>query len=220
MGKVLIEKLRLSDVLKGEMEAPTFFSREKVTIESLQELLPGSVVGKKLLETTENGSVNSAGDMTCTEVSMSELTIVGDYIATCIDASVSGSEVFDVQTPDGFIVGKATVGVPFVSKHINFTLNDGGADAAVNDTATITVTEGSGEVVEINFAAVDGSQKAVGFSYGEYDCTSGSVDGVIICRNAYCFYSNLQWPETVTEEQKTKALAELNALGILNNEEA
>jgi hypothetical protein len=65
--------------------------------------------------------------------------IEGDYIATCIDASVSGSEIFSVFDPNGVRLEDMTVGVAYLNNHLGFTQADGAADFIVGDYITITV---------------------------------------------------------------------------------
>lgn len=67
-------------------------------------------------------------------------TIEGDYVATCIDATVSGSEIFEVIDPNGNKLEDATVAVAYSNAHLGFTIADGGTDYIVGDKYTITAT--------------------------------------------------------------------------------
>jgi hypothetical protein len=93
-----------------------------------------------------NGAKSAAGVKTGTgNGAMGAITpgteaIEGAYIATCIDASVSGSEIFRVIDPNGVRLQDMTVGVAYSNSHLAFTLADGGTDFIVGDYWTITVT--------------------------------------------------------------------------------
>jgi len=70
-------------------------------------------------------------------------TINGTYIVTCIDATVSGSEIFKVETPEGIrLADDLTVGVAYSNTHLGLTLTDGLTDFIVGDYWTIAMTVG------------------------------------------------------------------------------
>lgn len=126
-----------------------------------RELSSGFVVSeaKSITAAADGGNT---GDGTISGVYASALSDEGIYTLTCVlDAvtvplTVSGSEVFEVVDPTGRAVGRAVVGVAFVSNEIGFTLNDGAADFVIGDIFTITVEKG--EWVRIDWTGTDGSQ--------------------------------------------------------------
>jgi hypothetical protein len=210
----LTEGNRLNDILKWEES--NLFSREKVTVLSGQNLSLGAVVGKvtKSIPATGTAGGSNTGDGTCTDVTGGDKAEIGTYTLTCVAAAADGG-TFAVVAPNGEALPDAEVGTAYANEQINFTINDGATDFAVDDTFTITVGEGSGKVVEIGFTAVDGSQNAYGFVIAAYDASSADVEGVAIVRNAIINPDNLVWPDGATSDQKAAALAELKAAGII-----
>lgn len=165
---IMVENTYLGDLVKRE--ADDFFSREKITIKAGEVLSLGEVLGKMLksIPTTGTADESNTGNGTCTGVAGGSDTKIGDYVLTCINADVSGSEVFKVIDPDGFQLDNATVGVAYESNGINFTLNDDAQDFVVGDKFTISVSAGSKKFVALDLDAVDGSQIAAGFAIKDY----------------------------------------------------
>ena len=84
------------------------------------------------------------GDGTASAVVVGAETIVGDYLVTCIDATVSGSEIFEVIDPNGVALETLTVGVAYLNAHFGLTLTDGLTDFTVGDVWTLTMIVGHG----------------------------------------------------------------------------
>jgi len=84
------------------------------------------------------------GDGTASAVAPGSAAEAGAYIATCIDASVSGSEIFNVITPSGQMLENLTVGVAYSNSHFGITISDGSAQFIVGDFWTITMTSTGG----------------------------------------------------------------------------
>jgi head decoration protein D len=192
-----IEKDRLNDVLKWEME--NLFSREKVTIKSGEDLPCGAVIGKikTTCPTTGTPDGGNTGDGTCTGVTAGDQVKPGSYTLTCI-AEGANAGTFEVKDPDDITLGQATVGVAYDSEEINFTLNDGSEDFDIGDIFTIAVSAGTLKVVRIDFDAVDGSEDAYGFVIAEYDASEADVEGVAILRDAIIDPDHLAWPMEFT----------------------
>lgn len=218
---VQTEGTRLYDGLIGEVESPARFSREQIVVASGQDIGVLSVLGKitKSVPTTGTADGENTGGGTCTDVAGGDDTQVGTYTLTCV-AEASNAGTFKVEAPNGEALPDAEVGVAYENPQINFTLNDDGEDFDVGDTFTIEVADGSGKCVEIDFDAVDGSQQAYGIAAADYDASGGDVNGVAFVRDARFIESALVWPTGATEDQKSKALAELKAVGILTAEAA
>jgi len=213
---VQAEGKRLYDGLVGEVESPSRFSREEVTILSGENIGVLEVLGKvsKVIPTTGTANAGNTGQGTMTLVTGGDDTQVGTYTITCITAA-SGAGAFKVVAPNGEALPDAAVGVAYANDQLNFTINDGTPDFAVGDSFTVAVAAGSGKCVAIDFAAVDGSQQAYGIAAGDYDATSADVKGVAIVRDAVFIESALVWPTGATAGQKARALAELKAAGIV-----
>ena len=82
------------------------------------------------------------------------------------------------------------------------------------------IFQGLLDAVELNPAAVDGSQNAAGIMMAACGASAGEVKGVAFVRNVYIIPDNLVWPVGITETQKSIALAQLDAKGIVACEEA
>lgn len=214
----------LGDVLKYEADA--LYCREEVTVlagaGADRVLTNGMVLGK----ITKGASASAAdagntGNGTITaNPAVGQAAKPGVYKVTCIEPATNGGK-FAVEDPDGVIIGVATVGVEF-NTHLTFTIADGATDFVAGDSFTITVAAGSGKVVQINFAATDGSDKAYGLLYADVTAPNGvDAKGVAIVRGpAILSEAGLVWPGGATTNQKNAAIADLKAAGILTREAA
>lgn len=79
--------------------------------------------------------------------------------------------------------------------------------------ATRTAT---GEVVQLDPAAADGTDLACGVLLGDINATaSDRTDGLLVARHAIVAAHALVWPAGITPEHKAAAVAQLKHLGIL-----
>ena len=218
---VQTEAKRLYDGLVGEVESPSRFSREQVTILSGENVGVLSVLGKitKSIPAAGIADAGNTGNGTLTLVTGGDDAQIGTYSITCTEAAENGG-TFAVVAPNGEALPDAQVGQAYANPQINFTINDGATDFAAGDSFTIEVAEGSGKCTAIDFTAVDGSQQAYGIAAGDYDASSADVKGVAFVRDARFIASALAWPDGATADQKNKALAELKAMGIITAEAA
>jgi len=124
---------------------------------TLATVIAGAIVplvGAYNLELIELGTKNGVaigaaaatgtGNGTAGAVVAGSKAQAGDYIVTCYDATVSGSEVFKVVAPDGLSLGELTVGVAYLNDHFGITISDGSTDFIVGDYWTITITDTGG----------------------------------------------------------------------------
>jgi hypothetical protein len=82
---------------------------------------------------------------------------------------------FEVEDPDGNIVGRGVVGVAFAGP-IAFTIADGATDFISGDGFTVTVAAGSGKMRKCVAANVDGSQRPVEILADAADSTAADVE--------------------------------------------
>lgn len=82
-------------------------------------------------------------------VTMGAEAIEGDYIITCIDATISGSEVFSVIDPNGVRLKDLTVGVAYSNSHFGVTISDGSTDFTAGGVWTLTCTIAHGGIFEL-----------------------------------------------------------------------
>ncbi len=67
----------------------------------------------------------------------------------------------------------------------------------------------------LNPAATDGTQNALGALIAEVDATSGNTKAVIVTRDAILADHAVVWPSAITLEQKTAAIKQLEARGVI-----
>jgi hypothetical protein len=214
----------LGSVLNYEAEGR--YSRDTITVlagsGSDRTIELGAVLGQitkdtSSLEATPGGS--NTGDGAPGAVTLGSKAKIGDYLLTCIETATN-SGIFQVVDPDGYVLPPLIVGSAYAGDHFNVTIADGGNDFALGDTFTISVAEGSKKWVQIDFSAVDGSQDAAGvlgiktIAVDGSDCQSWAIR-----REAAIDPVGLVWPSGATTAQKTKALAQLADLGIIQRGE-
>jgi len=216
---VLSESNNLGDVLKHE--APNLYSREAVTVlagsGADRALGVGAVIGKRTRSTvTVTADAGNTGDgiATLADPALGPKAEAGTYTLTCVAAAVNAG-TFQVLTPSGYVLPDLTVGQAYAGDHVNLTIADGAADFIVGDKFTVDVS-GDGKVVALDPAAVDGTQQAHGIVAADVTAPDGTdAEGTVIVRDAILADHALAWPTGITAAQKTAALADLEARGIL-----
>lgn len=209
--------VKTEETHRGEFlvsEASGERSREKVTIESGQDLVAGHVLGQVVAgSTSASADGGNTGDGTIGSISVQAGAKEGDYVVTFIEPGTDAGD-FQVEDPDGENVGTGTVGSAFTGGGIQFTISDGAADFVAGDQFTITVS-GSDEYKEYDPTATDGSSTAVAVLYGPVDASAGAEEGTIIARDAEIDEDQLTWFSGATTAQKTTGKAELAEQGII-----
>lgn len=137
----------------------------------------------------------------------------GVWFVRCIAAAANGG-TFRVEDPTGAVRGDVAVGATFADG-IKFAIADGSADFVVGDGFDVTVVAGT-KYVPIDFSAIDGSQRAAAIIINGVDATSADVETAVLTGNAQIIGSQLVWPAGATTNQKNAALAQLDALGIVD----
>lgn len=67
----------------------------------------------------------------------------------------------------------------------------------------------------LNPAATDGTQNALGALIADADASSANIKAVIVTRDAILADHAVIWPTTITLEQKTAAIKQLEARGVI-----
>ena len=212
------ERNYLSDWLAWEQDRN--YSREKITIlagsGSARELTDGMVLGKAAKGAATGAAVaGNTGNGTITaSPTVAAAAKVGVYRLTCIEPATDLGK-FQVEDPDGIVIGVATVGTQFTT-HLTFTIADGSTDFVSGDSFTITVAAGTGKWVQIDFSGTLGTEDAAGILIGDATAADGTDGvGVALVRNARIVPGKITWPAGATTNQKNAALAQLLALGII-----
>ena len=84
----------------------------------------------------------------------------------------------------------------------------------------VAIIAASGKATILNPAGADGSEVAAGIMIGACDASAADTEGAAIVRDAMIDPDNLVWPAGITAGEKTQALAELDAVGIVTVETA
>jgi len=115
-------------------------------------LLPGAYNLEMIELGVKNGTATgtatadggNTGNGTAGAVTAGSEAKAGNYIVTCTDATVSGSEIFEVIDPDGEKLEDLTVGVAYSNNHFGVTISDGATDFVVGDFWTIAIANTGG----------------------------------------------------------------------------
>jgi len=123
----------------------------------------------------------------------------GDIFTVLATEADHDAGTFSVTTPSGDRLADATADVAYTSYEINFTINDGSTDFAVDDSFTVAVTaDANGYVKAIDYDATDGTQTPYGITYSAYDASEAAVAGACIVRDAQINSDYLAWPVDFT----------------------
>lgn len=207
----------------GVMGAITVTSDAKVGTYRVEMVSTGATAGFTVTdpdgEPVGNGAVGSAftlGGLSFTLADGAADYQIGDGFTITVGVNASGAGgTWNVLTPDGIPLLPAAVGAAYTSSHLNFTLTDGATNFVEGDSFTITVS-GDGYVTALDHTSVDGTQEAIGVLFADVTAPVGSeATGVAIVRNAICIEDGLVWPVGISAGQKTNALAQLEAKGII-----
>jgi hypothetical protein len=188
-------------------------SRDVVTIASGYTLVAGTVLGK-IRGTASSAALGSnTGNGTMGAVTLGAGAMEGDYTLTIIEPGTDVGK-FMVEDPLGREVGHGTVASAYTGGGLAFTLADGATDFVAGDSFKITVAAGT-KCGPFDPAATDGREAAIGVLYD--DCDAASADTSAVAHTRFCEVasSKLTWYATTSAPQKTAALAQLAALGVI-----
>lgn len=129
-------------------EASGWRSRESIVVLSGQVLLAGAILGRadRAVGRAAIPAVVGTGNGVMSGVFVGPDVIKGNYVITLITAASDGG-IFSVVNPKGIALDNATVGTPYVSSEVNFTIADGGTDFAVSAVFTLVIGTGTPAVV-------------------------------------------------------------------------
>jgi len=191
-------------------------SREQVTLVSGQNLSAGAVLGQITSAVTASAAAygTNTGDGAMGAITVSAGAKAGAYKLTIIEPATDAG-AFEVEDPDGVLIGTGNVAAAFSAGGLAFTLADGAADFVAGDGFTITVAAGSGKYKEYNPSNNDGSETAVAVLVDNVDASAADVECAIVARDAEVNSAELQWFSGASAGQKTTGLADLAAVGII-----
>jgi len=186
-------------------------SRETAILAS-GDLVAGTVLGQVTTATSSTAGGSNTGNGTMGTVTIGTDAENGDYELVCT-ATATDAGTFSVTTPAGVALADLTVGVAYVSSHINMTLADGATDFDIDDTFTIDVI--INEYAEHNPGASDGTETAKAILFDAVDASSAEQACVISKRDCEVNGDELVWKTGMTSVQKASAATSLASVGII-----
>lgn len=79
----------------------------------------------------------------------------------------------------------------------------------------VVAVNGDGKYVELAPGASDGTEDAVGVLFDAVDATGADAEGLFHVRDCEVNGDELTWPDGITTNQKTTAISQLAAAGII-----
>lgn len=192
-------------------EATGTRSREIGTLITGQDLEAGTVLGRITKGVAAAAAVaGNTGNATITAApTVGAGAKPGVYRLTALSATR-----FMVQDPDGVALPNAVAGTEYTT-HLTFTITAGGTAMVAGDSFTITVAAGSGKWTQFDQDGTDGSETAAGVLIDNVDATSADQTCVVLVRDAEINGAELTWPSDIETSEKTAAIAQLAALGLI-----
>ena len=199
-------------------ELPGTQSRENVTIASGQDLAAMAVIGRvRGAVGAPSAYSGNTGDGTFAATPTALINAKeGTYNLVIVEPATNAG-TFVLFGPDGTIVGVGNVASAYSGPELSFTLQDGATDFVAGDGFTITIAAGT-EYGEYDNADTTGLEIAAGVLLAAVDASAAAAPGVAIVRGAEIKNSSLVWESGQSAGDKTAAIADLAALGILTRD--
>lgn len=193
-------------------EASGTRSREVVTILSGEDLTAGMVLGRVRGAVTTAAVGTNTGTGSIGTVTAGAGAMEGDYKVIIVEPATDAGN-FIVENPLGAVIGHGTVAVAFSGGGISFTLADA-TDFVAGDTIKVTVAAGT-KYVQHDQDGTNGSEVAAAVLFDDVDATAADKPAVVHIRDCEVAASKLTWQSDIDAGEKTAALAQLAALGII-----
>jgi len=192
-------------------EAFGYRSREQAVVASGSGILkPGTILGKVATGTaTPTAKGGNTGNATISAVTLGAGAKRGVYTV-----DFTAATKFDVIDPDGFKIKSGSTGSAY-SDDLGFTITAGGTPMVAGDGFTIAVAPGVNKYAPFDPAGTNGTQVAAAILFEGCDATDADVRRTFTVRDTEVHADVLAWPEGVTSDQKSAALAALAAQGII-----
>jgi hypothetical protein len=202
---VFTETTHTAEFLCGEL--PNEMSRRAGVLNSGNNLAAGAVLARAFSGSAAAAVGSPSGTGTITIGAAGPAAQLGTYRLVCVAAS-SGAGTFNFYAPDGSLIRQITVGGgATVSPHYTITIADGTPDFAAGDTFEFQSTGG-------DYTAFDpGTNDASAILYAAVDATSADAPCVVVDHDAALVSAAVVWPDAITDDEKTAAMAQLEASG-------
>lgn len=213
VGTVFTEKKYRGEAIASEANGTR--SRENVIFAMASGVVPANaVLGKITVGTASAAAVaGNTGNGTMGAITVSAGAKAGVYTLVIIEPGTNVG-TFEVEGPDGILIGTGNVAAAFSKGGLAFTLADGATDFVSGDSFKITVAAGSGKYVIVNPSATDGSQIAAAVSVGAVDVTVADVVAAAVVRSAELRLSDLDFG-TLNSGQIITATAQLVSVALI-----
>ena len=198
-------------------EAASYQSRDAVTIATSQTIVVGQVLGASGVPGSETSAVTygagNTGNFTLGAVTIGAAALDGAYVGVMLTAGATA--VFELQGPDGTVVGEGKIGTAF-SGPISFTITAGGTAAVVGDAFTVTIAQALTAKLYKAWTpgATDGSQIAVGIAAYPVTTTLATAKIMVLSRRAEVRQTDLTFASGATNAQIAEAVVQLDKRGI------
>jgi hypothetical protein len=195
-------------------------SRETVVVALSQTIVANSLLAALAIvagvDVTQSYSGTGNGVLTPASPPVNSLVKDGVYRLICTTAAANAG-TFQVEDPNGRVIGEATVGVLF-NKEIKFTIADGATDFVVGDTFNFIVAANADDFqyVAYNPSATDGSQ--IPSAYSPYPVVTDGVNtkkASALVRHCELNINLIQWPAGITLAQKQDAIQALGTKSVI-----
>lgn len=145
---------------------------------------------------------------------ISAVTVRSDAKPGVYKVRFTSATIFGVEDPDGFNIAKGKTATAY-NEDVGFTITVGGAAFVAEDGFDITVSEGSGLYTQLDPDAEEGLQTAAGVLFAGVKATDADVQATIHDRACEVNGLIIVWPDDITDEQKTQAIADLAGLDVI-----
>lgn len=159
-------KLYPKDFLKAWLisEAPGQRSRENIVVTQSGTAVESGALLTQAGDTAATATYAAIGSPTGNPTSNAPVVtapaIPGDYTI-----QFTAATKFDVEDPNGKLIGNGTTGVAFSAAGIAFTLTAGGTPAVAGDRWKMTVAAGTGKYVPYTASEAAGPADAINWEY-------------------------------------------------------
>lgn len=179
-------------------------------------LTAGMVLGARLSGTAASvADAGNTGDGAMGAVTVAGNAKDGAYQLVIIE-TIAALGTFQVEDPDGQIVGTGNVGTVFTGGGLSFTLSDGAADFLAGDRFTITVTQTARKHLQLDPAAGTGEAVPSGLLLADKTAPDGvDVVTAVLVRDAEVNGAEIVYPGGITAAEKADAIQVLEKLGII-----
>lgn len=207
-------QILVSDVILHELSA-TYCRDKAVLLANSSEVSIGQVLGEILLASA-TAAAKSGGNTGNGALTMNATTpILPGAAAGVYTVRFTSATAFTVENPDGDVIGTGAVGSTFADD-VQFAIAAGGTAFVAGDGFDITVAPtASRKFVPLDFTAEEGAQVAAAIALAPRSTSASDQVVPVLARAAVVNPSNLVWPAGATTAQKTKALLQLEARGLV-----